>query len=254
MTANGWRGLGLILLLLIPPGCGVGSGADRFLFPGTGRHPNWREWGYVYIARYTKSAKPCFKVSKRAYWISAFSGPGTEIELIRSDCFRLVAQLSGDSELCENAPSVSSLWWDGSGLSREKCRQDAQNERTARFSLSTPPHPARLIKELGYTRESMFAECEDLIRQNQFWSQVRARNRACRGCERAALAGSAARIAFESPSGYVTWCQGFYEPHERSGGIVPRATPKVDPMEVLDVECRRGTVLERLDRLPSYSW
>jgi hypothetical protein len=145
-----WSALCLTLALAGIFGCGLASWPDERLWPGQGKQASRRDFAYMYIAWAAESPRPCTLIPEDANSVAAFSSSGTKISLLRSSCFDGVATNSGRADLCDHVKSVSSLLWDGSGLSRERCLKSSDS--SGHLVVGGTPQPLEeFMLHLGYS-------------------------------------------------------------------------------------------------------
>lgn len=123
----------------------------RYFFP-IGRAPNWHELFYHDVAVDMDAPELCEKIFSGAGGTAGFAPKGYQISLRRSECFTDVAFNTKNPNLCNEVVSVSTLFLDGSKVSKWHCLQNISNpQRAGRIAsnglLSTPL--SRILNEMG---------------------------------------------------------------------------------------------------------
>jgi hypothetical protein len=132
------------------------------LWPGQARKADRRDYAYVYLAWATESPDPCYLIPEDVHSVAALGPRGMKITLTRSDCFGGVAANSGRADLCEHVISVSSILWDGSRFSRERCLKESQS--AGHPVLIGAPHPIdEFMLHLGYRLDPVPQGCRSVV-------------------------------------------------------------------------------------------
>jgi hypothetical protein len=114
---------GLVMIVLLVPGCGWFGDADRQVVFGT--EPDPLEHDYQQLAAYLESEKSCFLISHDSVKVAGMGPRGTRAQGLRSRCFHTVANRTGRGELCDHVSSVSTLLAAGHKNDRQRCLDEA---------------------------------------------------------------------------------------------------------------------------------
>jgi len=119
------------------------------------------EQAYIWAAVASQSIEPCKKIGDSSITKAAFNTAGYQVESLQSRCFRAVAILTGNEQLCEHANPVSRLrspLLDGSKYSPKNCRENVSNKRSI-YPILMPGQATHLMLSLQYSDETIFNEC-----------------------------------------------------------------------------------------------
>lgn len=164
-------------------GCGFLSDADQKFYFGGGRQPNQLEYQYVALANEIHSVKPCYLIRPHSLSKAGLNPIGSQVSLVRSECFSAVAQSSQNEMVCENVRSASTLFLSGASLDSERCRRLARGSGGTAFRLDVQ----ELVLLAGYDLEEIDAYLVSegrfsginiaaryrLDRTSTFWNEVR---------------------------------------------------------------------------------
>ncbi len=98
------------------------------------RKANPLEFAYSFLASDLLLADICRKISPGAFLTASMSRSGTQISLIRSQCFYYLALRSADAGYCSEVQAVSTFLLNGSQLGRTQCQRDVEAGRTLRVT------------------------------------------------------------------------------------------------------------------------
>ncbi len=160
----------VVVLCAMLSGCGLVSDADtKFYFGGT-RQPNNVERLYIKLASEIHSIKPCYLIAPNSVTVGSFNSPGTRVTLVRSECFFVVANATGDLDICNYVRTASTLLYSGTMLDAEMCRRRAEHSALA-FGLAYELDVHKTLQLAGYRDNEIDAY---LVSQECFSSIVEA--------------------------------------------------------------------------------
>lgn len=181
--ANLFRMVMFVLLFAILSGCGFFSDADEKFYFGEDRQPDELEYQYRALANELHSIKPCYLIHPNSLRKGWFGSVGSQVSLLRSRCFAVVAEGAGDEQLCDEVRSASTLFLSGAGLNADACRRVARARGGATFDLDVPG----IVSLTGYDEdevdaylvsEGRFTSMEAAMRYRRdrpsiYWNEVR---------------------------------------------------------------------------------
>lgn len=164
-------------------GCGFFSDADERFYFGEERAPDQLEYEYRALANEVHSIKPCYLIHPFSLSKGGFGPVGSQTYLLRSRCFAVVAQASGNEQLCDEVRSASTLFLSGAALNADNCRRTVRAKGGSSFSLDVP----ELVALAGYKdhevdeylfSEDRFSSPETAAsyrqdRSSTYWNEVR---------------------------------------------------------------------------------
>ncbi len=173
----------VVILSASVSGCGFFSDADEKFYFGEERKPNGLEYQYRALANEIYSIKPCYLIHPHSLSGSGFSSVGTQVSLLRSRCFHVVAQRLGDEQLCKKVRSASTLFLSGAELDADNCRRVAQAKGGSSFNLDVQ----QIVYLAGYDNaevdqylvsEKRFSSIDAAMiyrrdRSSTYWNEVR---------------------------------------------------------------------------------
>jgi len=175
----------VIIAILSAPmsGCGFFSDADEKFYFGEERKPEQLEYQYRTLANELHSIKPCYLIHPLSLSKGGFGPVGSQVSLLRSRCFAVVAWASGNERICEKVRSASTLFLSGATLDADNCRRVARTKGGISFSFDVP----RMVSLAGYDEdevdqylvsEGRFSSVEAATRYRRerpstYWNEVR---------------------------------------------------------------------------------
>jgi len=174
----------IVAILSVPlSGCGFFSDADEKFYFGEERKPDQLEYQYRALANELHSIKPCYLIHPLSLSKGAFGPVGSQVSLLRSRCFSVVASGSGNERLCEKVRSASTLFLSGAALDAENCRRVARTKGGTSFNFDVP----RMVSLAGYDEDEIdqylvgkgrFPSVEAAVRYRRdrpstYWNEVR---------------------------------------------------------------------------------
>ena len=127
-----------MMLSVLMSACGFFSDADEKFYFGEERRPDPLEYLYRTLANELHSVKPCYLIHPLSLSKGGFGPGGSQVSLLRSRCFALVAQGSGNEHICEKVRSASTLFLSGAALDADNCRRVARAQGGVSFSFDVP--------------------------------------------------------------------------------------------------------------------
>ena len=124
----------LAMLSASVSGCGFFSDADEKFYFGAERKPNELEYHYRALANEIHSVKPCYLIHPQSLGVSGFNSVGSQVSLLRSRCFAVVAEGSGNERICDKVRSASTLILSGADLDADNCRRLARAKGGSSFN------------------------------------------------------------------------------------------------------------------------
>jgi hypothetical protein len=117
------------------------------------RRANTFEFGYVNIAENRRDPALCYRIAPDAHIMTALATRGSQVSLVRSDCFYTVALKRRDPALCDEVRPINTWLLDGSANNPEACRAAVQSTMGKRREADLlPPQDLDLfLRILGYS-------------------------------------------------------------------------------------------------------
>ena len=173
----------LVTLSVSMSGCGFFSDADETFYFGEERQPDELEYQHRALANELQSIKPCYLIHPHSLRKGGFGPVGNQESLLRSRCFAVVAQGSGNERLCDKVRSASTLFLSGAALDADNCRRVARAKGGSSLNLDVP----RMVSLAGYDEdevdkylvsEGRFSSIEVAMsyrrdRSSTYWDEVR---------------------------------------------------------------------------------
>ncbi len=173
----------LTVLFASMSGCGFFSDADEKFYFGEERKPDQLEYQYRALANELHSIKPCYLIHPFSLSKGGFGPGGNQVSLLRSRCFAVVAEGSGDERICDKVRSASTLFLSGAALDAGNCRRAARTKGGVSFSFDVPG----IVSLAGYDEdevnqylvsEGRFSSVEAAMhyrreRPSTYWNEVR---------------------------------------------------------------------------------
>ena len=153
----------LVMLSASVSGCGFFSDADEKFYFGEERKPNELEYQYRALANEIHSIKPCYLIHPDSLSGSWFGPVGNQVSLLRSRCFHVVAQGSGNESICDKVRSASTLFLSGAALNADNCRRVARTKGGSSFNWDVQ----KLVYLAGYDNDEVD---EYLVSEGRFSS------------------------------------------------------------------------------------
>jgi len=141
----------LAMLSASMSGCGLFSDADEKIYFGGERKPDELEYQYRALANEIHSIKPCYLIHPRSLNKGGFGPAGSQVSLLRSRCFAVVAEGSGNERICDKVRSASTLLLSGAALDADNCRLVARAKGGSSFDLDVQ----RMVSLAGYDEEEV---------------------------------------------------------------------------------------------------
>lgn len=170
-------------------GCGFFSDADEKFYFGDTRQPTELEYHYLSLANELHSIKPCYLIHPQSLRRGGFGPVGNQVSLLRSACFAVVGEGSGNEQICNKVRSASTLFLSGARLDAASCRQMARfnHGRGIQSGVSMHLDVAEIIALAGYNAgeidaylvtEGRFSSLEAAARYRQdqastYWNEVK---------------------------------------------------------------------------------
>ena len=111
-----------------------------YTFFGTKREPNTNELAYAWAAVASQSVEPCKKIGAASINTYSFNPANKKAKSLRSDCYRSVALVTRNEDLCKYAAPVSrlrSLIFNGSAFNPELCLSQIKKHQSPSYSLTS---------------------------------------------------------------------------------------------------------------------
>lgn len=172
----------LVMLFASMSGCGFLSDADEKFYFGEEKQPEELEYLYRALANELHSIKPCYLIHPHSL-SRGFNAAGNQVSLLRSRCFAVVAQGSGNEQICDKVRSASTLFLSGAALDADDCRRLARAKGGTSFNLDVPG----VVSLAGYDEdevdeylvsEGRFSSIEAAMtyrsdKSSTYWNEVR---------------------------------------------------------------------------------
>lgn len=141
----------------------LGSNVTRYARPGTTvqREPNAHEFFYYTVGVDMDAPELCKKISPGAYTAAGANPKGYQISYLKSQCFKDIAINTRNPKLCDEVIPLSTLFVDGSKISKEQCLEEVKNSSGAGARVAGEGSAAdlgRILGEMGYERQTIAAD------------------------------------------------------------------------------------------------
>jgi hypothetical protein len=146
------RNFFLLPEVMLLAGCGFISSPDERI-AGSPETPKLLEVTYSAMAAHMESPRLCWLISRDSGIVKPLSSYGKQVSMLRSECFKRIANYTGDRSLCTEVRSVSTILYSGSFQTRETCEMEAGragNRRNLPEILISP-----VLRELNYSYEEL---------------------------------------------------------------------------------------------------
>jgi len=160
------RPLRMLVIAILAAG-----GAAGPCLAGAEREQNEQEATYLIIARGTSLPQFCSRIYPGATHGLGFGSAGFQIYYTRSRCYFDVAVKTGDARLCDQVHTRSTLFLDGSGISRSEClkgvggrKPGPKSEPNVDFIFAKP-----ILTQMGYTEAMIPPRLLGAVNEEQMW-------------------------------------------------------------------------------------